>query len=95
MPREVVHGRFDRPSGAQLVQVAHQQVGLERVGMVVVERGALFEPEIVAIAIVPIVLEDRDLVIADALDDPADDGGFARRRAACHADDQRDGSRLL
>ena len=53
--------------------MAHEQVGLERVGMVVIEYSPLFEPQVVPVPIVPIVFEDRDLVVADALDNPADD----------------------
>ncbi len=65
-------------SRAQLVKVPHEQVGLERVGMIVVERSPLLEAEIVPIAVIPIVLEDRDLLVADALDDAADDRRLAR-----------------
>ena len=61
--------------------------------MIVVERGALLEPQIVAIAIIPVVIEHGDLVVADALDDAADDRGFARARAAGDADDERSRAR--
>ena len=44
--------------------------------MVVVERGALFEAQVVAIAIVAIVLEERHLFGAETVDDPPHDGGF-------------------
>ena len=60
--------------------------------MIVVERGALLEPQVVAIAIVAIVLEDGDLVVAEALDDAPDDGGLAGARAAGHPDHQRGGT---
>ena len=45
-------------------------------GVVVVEHGALFEPQVVAIAVVTVVLEDDDVFRAEAIDDPADDSGF-------------------
>ena len=46
--------------------------------MVVVERGALLEPQVVPIAVVAIVLEHGDLVVAQAVDDAPHDGGLAR-----------------
>jgi len=74
---EVVFGRIDRAPVLQLADVVDEQIGLERVGMVVVERGALLEAEIVAVAIVAVVVEDHHIVGAEALDDAADDGGLA------------------
>ena len=44
--------------------------------MVVVERGAFLEPQIVAIAIVPIVLQEGDVLEAQAVDDSPDDCVF-------------------
>jgi hypothetical protein len=75
--REVVDRRFDGAAGAQLVDVTNEEVGLERVGMVVVERRALFEPEIVPILVVPIVIEDGDAIVAERIDDASDDRGLA------------------
>ena len=63
--REVVHRRLDRLAGAQLLHVPHHQVGFERIGMVVVERRALFESQVVPVAVVAVVLEDRDLRVAN------------------------------
>ncbi len=57
--------------------------------MIVVERRSLLEPQIVALAIVAIVLEDGDVLVADALDDAPDDGGLAGSRTAGHADDDK------
>jgi len=57
-------------------KVLDQERGLERVGVVVVERRALFQPQIVAIAVVTVVLEDDDVLGAQAVHDPADDGGL-------------------
>ena len=57
---EVVERRLDGAPALQLVDVPDHQVGLERIGMVVVERGALLEPQVVAIAIVAVVLEHGD-----------------------------------
>ena len=84
--REVVERRFDRAAGLQLGDVPDHQVGLERVGMVVVERGAILEPQVEAIAVVAIVVEDGDAVGAERLDDAADDGGLARAGSAGDAD---------
>ena len=84
---EVVDRRFDAPAGAQLEDVPDHQVGLERVGMVVVERRPLFEPEVVAIPVVAIVLEDGDAAVVDRVEDAADDGRLAGPRPAGDADD--------
>ena len=50
----------------------NEQIGFERIGMVVIERGALFEAQVVAIAVIAIVIEERDLLGAQAVDDPPD-----------------------
>ena len=55
--------------------------------MVVIERRPLLEAQVAAIAIVPIVLHDGDLVVAQALDDAADDGGLAGAGSAGDSDD--------
>jgi hypothetical protein len=88
VPREVVDRHLDGLPGAQRVHVLHEQVRLERVGMVVVERRPLLEPQVVAVAVVPIVLEHGDLAVADALDDAADDRGLAGAGPAGDADDE-------
>ena len=58
--------------------------------MVVVEGGALFETQVVAIAIVAIVLEERDVLETEAVDDPPDDRGLSRPGPARHSDHERD-----
>ena len=88
-PGEVVHRQFDRAAGPQLVQVSDEEVGLERVRVVVVEGGALLEPKVVAVAIVAVVLEHDDLLGSQALDDLPDDGRLARAGSAGDADDDR------
>ena len=65
MAGEVVLRRLDAPPGAERLDVLHQQVGFERVGMVVVERRAFLEAEVAAVAVVAVVFEDRDLVVAE------------------------------
>ena len=45
--------------------------------MVVVERGAFLEPQIVAIAVVAIVIAASDVLESQAVDDAADHGGFS------------------
>ena len=59
VPGEVVHRRLNRAARPQLVNVADHQVRLQRIRMIVIERGALLEPQVVAIAVVAIVLEHR------------------------------------
>ncbi len=75
--REVVNRRFHFAAVLERLHVPDEQVGLERIGVVVVERGALFEAQVVAIAIVAVVFEDADLVAAEAVDDAFDDRGLA------------------
>ena len=85
---EVVERRLDGAAGLELGDVPDHQVGLERVGMVLVERGAILEPQIEPVAVVAIVIEDRDRVGPERLDDAADDGGLAGAGPAGDADDQ-------
>jgi hypothetical protein len=85
--REVVERHVHGAPGAQVPEVRHHQVGLERVGMVVVERGPFLEPELAAIAVVAIVFEKGDAFLAETLDDAPDDGGLAGTGASGHADD--------
>ena len=62
--------------------------------MVVVERGAFLEAQIVPVAVVAIVIEHRHLVRAEALDDAPDHGGLAGAGPAGHAhDDARSAAR--
>jgi len=67
--------------------VLHEQVGFERVGMVVVERRSFFQAQVVAIAVIAVVFEDDDLLGSEAVHDPADNRGLAGARAAGNADD--------
>ena len=69
--REPLRRRAERADAGE-----HEQVGVERVGVVVVEAGALLEPQVTAIAVVLVVLEEADLIVAETVDDPADDGRF-------------------
>lgn len=48
--------------------MAHEQVGLERIGMIVVEGRAFFEPQIVSFPIIPVVLQNGDVVFAERID---------------------------
>ena len=73
---EVVKRHLDGLAGLEVLKVPDQQGGLERVGVVVIERGAIFEPQVVAIAVVTVVLEDDDVFRAEAVYDPTDDSGL-------------------
>ena len=75
--REVVDRHVHRLAAAQRLDVPHEKIRLQRIRMIVVERRPLLEPQVVAVAIVAIVLEDGHLIVADALDDPPHDGGLA------------------
>ncbi len=87
--REVVDRELDRPAGPELVQVVDEEVRLERIRMIVIERGTLLEPQIVAVTVVPIVLEDDDLLWTETVDDVPHDGRLAGAGSARHADDDR------
>ena len=82
-------------AGAQLVQMADEQIRLERVRVIVVERGPLLERQIVAVAVVAVVLEHDDLLGAEAVDNLPDDGRLARAGSAGDADHHRPGPAAL
>ncbi len=76
MTGEVVDRRFDAPAGTEFEDVRDHQVGLERIGVVVVERRPLFEAQVVAIPVVAIVIEDGDTAVVDGVDDAPYDRGL-------------------
>ncbi len=84
--REVVARDVDRPSLAQRRHVLDEEIRFERVGMIVVERGALLEPQPRIVAVILVVLEEADLFGAQAVHDPANDRRLARTGSACDAD---------
>jgi hypothetical protein len=71
------------------VDVPDHQVGFERVRVIVVERRPLLQPEVVAIAVVAIVVEHGHPAVVDRIDDPPDDGSLARAGSARHSDHDR------
>jgi hypothetical protein len=60
--------------------------------VIVIERSAFFEAQLVAVAIIAVMLEDRDLPVPEAFHDSLDDGGLARRRPAGNPDYDRTGN---
>ena len=93
MPGEVVHRDVHAASIPERLHVLHEQIGLERVRVVVVEGRAFFEAQIVAIPVIAIVFQHHDLAVADALDDTADDRGFAGSGTSGDTDDEGLGCR--
>ena len=93
--REVVGGPLDAASGQQFPQMLHQQAGLQRVGVVVVDLGPFLEREMGEIQVVGVVLDQRHVLGADLLHDLLGDGGLARPGASGEPDDQRPGGRPL
>src|SRR3954462_13959076 len=89
MPGKVVLRHLDRPSGPKLVKMPDQQIRLQRIGMIVVEGGPLFQAQIVPVPVIAVVFEHSDLVVADAFDDAADDGRLPRAGTARDSDDER------
>ena len=54
--------------------------------MIVVECCALFEPEIIPIAVIAIVIENRRLIEAKTVNNPTHDRCLSRTQAPGHAD---------
>jgi hypothetical protein len=69
--------------------VPDEEIGFERVRVVVIEGRPLFQAQVVTIAIVPIVLEDRHGRIAEGFENLANDRRLARTRTTSNADDKR------
>ena len=85
--RKVVGGLLDRLAARQLLQVRHQQVAVDRIGMVEVDLPALVEREVREILVVAVLVEKRGIHVHRPLD-RARDGGLAGTGAADDADDQ-------
>jgi hypothetical protein len=60
----------------------HEEVGVQRVGVVVIEPGTLFEAKVVAIPVITVVLEQADLLATKAVDDAPYHSGLSRPGAA-------------
>jgi len=91
---EIIERQVDASALFQRQHVADEQVGLERVRMVVVQGRAFVEREIVAIPVITVVFEHDDPVGSERLDNRRDDGRLAGARSARHADDHRSGTDL-
>ncbi len=76
VPREIVLRHVHGRSRFQRAHVRDHEIRFERVGMIVVERGTLLEAQVVAIAVVAIVIQQRHLLRSEAVDNPPDHGGF-------------------
>ena len=82
----VVVGRaMDRFAAAQLSEVLDEKLGVECVGVVVIELCALLKAHAVVSLVVVVVVDDAD-VAAEVLHDLARDRRFAAARAAGNAD---------
>jgi hypothetical protein len=71
-----------------LFDVLDEQFGLEGIGVVKVDFGALDGRQAAQILVIGIVLEEGYPVWADALEDDLSDGCLARAGAAGNGDDQ-------
>jgi hypothetical protein len=85
---EVVDGHVDADAGAQRLEVLHQECGVERIGVVEVEKRALVVGEVRAVTVVAVVIDDRDRRRRQALGDLARDGRFSRAGAAGDANEE-------
>ena len=84
---EVVHRAMDRAPLLQKAQMLDHHFGLERLGAVVVESGALLVGEIVVRAVVIVVVDDAHLV-AEAPDEIGRERRLSAAGAAGNADDE-------
>ena len=87
MHLEVIHRAVDRASLLQKAQMLDHHFGLERLGAVVVESGALFVGEIVVRAVIIVVVDDAHLV-AEAPDEIGRERRLSAAGAAGNADDE-------
>jgi len=87
--REIVPRQLDRTARLQFLHVLDHEVRFEGAGMVVVEGGALLDPQIVAVAIITIVVEHGDLLQAQAVDNALHHRGLAGPGAPGHANHKR------
>ena len=71
--REVVKRNVHRLAGFERLDVLDEERRFQGVRMVVVERGALLQPEVVPIAVVTVVLQHDYVLGAQAVHDAADD----------------------
>ena len=85
MDRVVVGRAVDRLAAAQLFEVLDEKLGVERVGVVVVELCALLKAHAVVSLVVVVVVDDAD-VAAEVLHDLACDRRFSAACAAGNAD---------
>lgn len=86
---EVIERPFDGDAPAELIEVLHQQIVLQRVRMIVVELGARLWRQLRPIAVVRIVVDERHGFARQLGQNRSCNRGLARSRAARDADDER------
>ena len=77
VPREIVNGHFHRPPFPQRANILDQEIGFERMRVVEVHFGPLGWRQTAQVFVVGIVLQVRDLIGADALQDGLCNRGLA------------------
>ena len=94
---KVVDRLLDGLSVHQTIEVLPHQLGVERIGMIKVERLALLRGMVGQVFVVGVVVEDRDLVGPKLVDDPVEHRRFARPGPAGNSDDNggMHGARLV
>ena len=90
---KVVLGDVDRPTGAQVSELVDQQLGLDRVRMIVVDEQPLGGRHRRAIAVVGVVIDDHQRAPGQARHQPLGDGGLAGPGAS--RDSQHEHARRL
>ena len=86
--RERVHRLLHRAAGLQLLQVLHQKVGVERVRVIEVEPAALLQRHVGEVAVVRVLVEQRDGMPGQALHEPPRHRRLAAGGPAGDADGQ-------
>ena len=84
---KVVAGHFDRRSFSQHVEMTHEQLRLQRIGMVEVDLRSLLVGKSVEVAVVGIVRDPLDAIAADAVVDRLRHGRLPRTGPAGDSDD--------
>ena len=86
---EIVYRNFHRLPMFEPLQMYDEQIGVERIGMIEVDRIPLGQWKIIEIAVVRVVRKQRDVLGADATQNDICDRGFARSGSTRDADYQR------
>ena len=89
MGHEVVHRLVDRLTAEEPLQVLHQEVVIQRVGVVEVHPAPLLQREVVEALVVGVVVHEDRGVQVERIVDPPRHGGLPRAGPPSDSDDER------